>query len=90
MPTDTDTPDVTTLTAQAALYNPDVRRWAEAPLRPRYNPADQRTPAGLPQRQALMRLRLIEDKASAHLPPDLMQELTASIDGVVEIIRGRP
>ena len=57
---------------------------------PRYPAADQRTAAGLPQRQALVRLRLIEFVAADYLPPDLMQELTASIDGVIEIIRGRP
>jgi hypothetical protein len=33
-------------------------------------------------------LRLIEFVAAEHLPPDLMQELTSAIDGVIDIVRG--
>ena len=54
------------------------------------NPADRRSPDGQATRQALVRLRLAEFVAADHLPPDLMQELTAAIDGVVDIVRGRP
>ena len=32
---------------------------------------------------------LAEFVAADHLPPDLMQELTAAIDGVVAIVRGQ-
>lgn len=52
-------------------------------------PKDRRRPDSLPTRQALVRLRLAEFVAADHLPPDLMQELTAAIDGVVAIVRGR-
>lgn len=49
---------------------------------------DRRTPLQQAQRQALVRLRLAEFVAAEHLPPDLMQELTAAIDGVIDIVRG--
>ena len=51
-------------------------------------PTDRRRPDGLTKRQALVRLRLVEFSAADHLPTDLMQELTAAIDGVVAIVRG--
>ena len=53
------------------------------------NPADRRCPDGQATRQAHQRLRLAEFSATNHLPTDLMQELTAAIDGVVDIVRGR-
>lgn len=49
---------------------------------------ERRTPQRQADRQALVRLRLIEFVAADHLPPDLMQELTAAIDGVITIVRG--
>lgn len=53
-------------------------------------PADRRRPDSLPTRHALVRLRLAEFAAADYLPPDIMQELTASIDGVVAIVRAQP
>ena len=50
--------------------------------------AQRRNPHGWPLRQALLRLRLVEFAAADQLPTDLMQELTAAIDGVIDIIRG--
>ena len=49
----------------------------------------RRTPAGVALRQALVRLRLIEERVSHVLPADLQQELAASIQGVTDQVRGR-
>lgn len=49
---------------------------------------ERRGPQGWSTRRALTRLRLAEFVAADHLPPDLIQELTAAIDGVVAILRG--
>ena len=38
-------------------------------------------------RKALMWLRLAEDKAAPYLPPDVVRELAAAINGVVDVIR---
>ncbi len=56
-----------------------------------YQPTDGggRTPAGFALRQALVRLRLIEERVSHVLPADLQQELAASIQGVTDEVRGR-
>ena len=48
---------------------------------------DRRTESGKDKRKALVRLRLAEFVAAEYLPPDIMQELTAAIDGVVELLR---
>ena len=62
-----------------------------APAPGRTSPVDERRqPHQFPLRFALLRLRLIEFAAADHLPPDLMQELTAAIEGVVQIVRARP
>ena len=37
-------------------------------------------------RQTVTMLRLCEAKAAAYLPPDLMREMTAAIDGVVGLL----
>lgn len=37
-------------------------------------------------RQTVTMLRLCEAKAAAYLPPDLMLEMTAAIDGVVNLL----
>ena len=50
---------------------------------------DRREPHGCAARQALVRLRLAEFMAADHLPTELMRELTAAIDGVVQLARGR-
>lgn len=50
--------------------------------------ADRRSPQRRADRRALMRLRQAEFVAADYLPADLMQELTAAIDGVVAIVRG--
>ena len=51
---------------------------------------DRRHPQHVPLRQALVRLRLSEFVAADYLPPDIMQELTAAIDGVVQTARAQP
>lgn len=38
-------------------------------------------------RKALMWLRLAEDKAAPYLPPDVVRELAAAVNGVVDLIR---
>ena len=50
-------------------------------------PYDRRTESGKDKRQALVRLRLSEFVAAEYLPPDIMQEMTAAIDGAVELLR---
>lgn len=61
--------------------------WGDSPAL-RIGPRERRNPLRQAARQALVRLRLAEFVAADHLPPDLMQELTAAIDGVVAILRG--
>ena len=51
------------------------------------NQAERRTESGKDKRIALVRLRLAEFVAAEYLPPDLMQEMTAAIDGAVELLR---
>ena len=51
--------------------------------------SERREPHGFAARQALVRLRLAEFMAADYLPTELMHELTASIDGVVQLARGR-
>ena len=48
---------------------------------------DRRTESGKDKRQALVRLRLAEFVSAEYLPPDIMQEMTAAIDGAVELLR---
>ena len=48
---------------------------------------DRRTESGKDKRKALVRLRLIEFVAAEYLPPDIMQEMTAAIDGAAELLR---
>ena len=38
-------------------------------------------------RAAMLRLRLVESLSAEYLPSELMQELTAAIDGVVDLLR---
>lgn len=62
-----------------------------APAPGRSSPVgERRLPYQVPLRQALVRLRLSEFVAADYLPPDLMQELTAAIDGVVQTVRAQP
>lgn len=49
---------------------------------------ERREPHGFAARQALVRLRLAEFMAADYLPTELMHELTAAIDGVVQLARG--
>ena len=63
--------------------------WGDTPAQ-RIWPGDRRAPQQFATRAALVRLRMAEFKAADHLPPDLMQEFTAAIDRVVDIIRGQP
>ena len=51
------------------------------------NKTERRTESGKDKRKALVRLRLAEFVAAEYLPPDLMQEMTAAIDGAVELLR---
>ena len=71
------------------MLTPDTASivWGATPA-PHLGPRDRRTPQHQATRAALVRLRLAEFVAADHLPPDLMQELTAAIDGVIDIIRG--
>lgn len=49
---------------------------------------DRRSADNQAARQTLVRLRLAEFAAADYLPPDLMQELTAAVDSVVDVLRG--
>lgn len=61
--------------------------WGDTPAQ-RAWPRERRSAQRQGDRAALVRLRLAEFVAAEHLPADLMQELTAAIDGVVDIVRG--
>lgn len=50
--------------------------------------ADRRTDHE--RRQAITWLRLCEFHAAEHLPAHLMRDLTAAIDGVVDLLRSTP
>ena len=58
--------------------------WPERPF------GERRNPLQFPARQALVRLRLAEFLCAEHLPTGLMQELTAAIDGVIDLLRAQP
>ena len=51
-------------------------------------PDERRDPEKHATRAALLRLRIVEFKSADYLPPDLMQEFTQAIDGVVNLVRG--
>ena len=63
--------------------------WGDTPAQ-RIWPGERRDPREYEKRATLMRLRQAEFLAADYLPTDLMQELTAAIGGVVDIIRGQP
>lgn len=80
--------DHTTPAAPVIWGDTPVKRIWPADRRSLQRSTDRRSPLRQAQRQALVRLRLIEFVAAEHLPPDLMQELTSAIDGVIDIVRG--
>ena len=51
------------------------------------NQTERRTESGKDKEQSIDRLRISEFVAADYLPPDIMQEMTAAIDGAVELLR---
>ena len=80
--------DHTTPNAPVVWGDTPVKRIWPADRRSLPRSTDRRTPLRAADREALWRLRLIEFRCAYHLPVDFMQELTAAINGVIDIVRG--
>ena len=53
-------------------------------------PDERRDPEKHATRAALLRLRIVEFKSAEYLPPDLMQEFTDALVGVIALQRSVP